>query len=280
VKRLALEPAKPGHSGATIVNARAIWQGQLSFRKHEIPVKLYAAVVDRQIHFHLLHKRDRTRLQQRMVDSETQEPVTADQTRKAFLAEPGVYVAVTTEEIQRTVPEPSRELRITRFVPAHAIDPELYDRPYYLGPGEESDTEYFALAQAMKKKKAAGLASWVMRKHSYVGALISQSGYLMLITLRHAEEVIPVTELDPPQGRPLDAKEKELAKKLIETLSATFNVEAYHDEYQKRVRELIDAKRAGKKLKPRRAAPRRRQGSLAESLRASLKGAVAAHRSH
>ena len=59
----------------------------------------------------------------------------------------------------------------------------------------------FALAQALERKKKAGVATWVMRKHSYVGALLPHAGYLMLITLRHTEEVIPVSRLDPPDGR-------------------------------------------------------------------------------
>ena len=257
------------------MTARAIWQGALKIQKHEIPVKLYSAVLDRQIHFHLLHKHDRTRVEQRMVDSETEKPVSPDQTRKAFEAESGVYIAVTSEEIEQSVPEPSREVTVSRFVPAEAIDPELYDRPYYLGPAGDGETDYFALAQAIEKKKTAGFATWVMRKHAYVGALIAQQGYLMLITLRHAEEVIPVTELEPPQGRALEPKERELAKKLIETLSGHFQPDAFHDEYQKRVHELIEAKRSGKKLKPKRAAPRRGQGSLADSLQASLKRAGA-----
>jgi DNA end-binding protein Ku len=257
------------------VTARSIWQGKLTMQKHEIAVKVYSAVLDRQIHFHLLHKRDRTRVQQRMVDAETERPVPLDETRKAFEAEPGLYVALTSEEIERSVPEPSREIGIRCFLPAHVIDPQLFDRPYYLGPAEDSRTDYFALAQALDRKKSAGLASWVMRKHSYVGALIAQQEYLILITLRHAEEVIPVSQLDPPPGRPLEPKEKDLAEKLIEALSGPFRPEAYHDEYQERIRELIDAKRAGKKVKPKRAARRRREGSLADALRASLKGASA-----
>ncbi len=47
-----------------------------------------------------------------------------------------------------------------------------------------------------------------MRKHTYVGALIPQQGYLMMITLRHADEVIPVGELDAPKGRALEPKER------------------------------------------------------------------------
>jgi DNA end-binding protein Ku len=259
------------------VSARSIWQGTLVVQKQTIDVKFYSAVLDRQIHFHLLHKRDRTRLQQEMVDAETEKTVPLDAVRKAFEVEKGLYVAVTREEVDGSAPEPAREVEVRRFVPMRAIEPQFFDRPYYLGPGEDAAVDYFALVQALEKKKCAGIATWTMRKHSYVGALIVEQGYLMMITLRHAEEVIPVRELDPPQGRDLEAKERELAAKLVETLSGQFDPAAYHDEYQQRVHELIDAKLAGKKVRPKR--PRRRQpsGSLADSLRSSLK-AVSASR--
>ncbi len=260
------------------MTARAIWQGTLMIQKLRIAVKLYSALHDRQLHFHLLHKRDRTRVQQRMVDAETEKAVPLDEARKAFEAEPGVYVALSSDEIRKNVPEPSREFVVSEFVPIYAIDPQLFDRPYYLGPVAESATDYFALAQALDSKKSGGIVSWVMRKHSYVGALVAQEGYLMVITLRHADEVIPVSQLDPPQGKPLERKEKDLALKLIEALSGHFEPEAYHDEYQDRVHELIAAKRAGKKVKLKRPPRRRQDGSLADSLQASLKTASASRR--
>jgi non-homologous end joining protein Ku len=43
----------------------------LTIQKHEIAVKLFSAVVDSQVHFHLLHKPDRTRVQQLIVDEHT-----------------------------------------------------------------------------------------------------------------------------------------------------------------------------------------------------------------
>src|SRR4029077_559288 len=103
------------------------------------------------------------------------------------------------------------------------------------------------------------------------GALLSHEGYLTLITLRNNDEVIPVGSLEPPQGRPLAANEKQLAEKLIEALSGKFRPEDYRDLYQQRIQELIDAKRSGKKLKPKRSPRKRQAGSLAESLRARLK---------
>ena len=72
------------------MTTRPIWQGSLKIRKNELPVKLYSAVQDRQIHFHLLHRRDRTRVQQRMVDAETGKAVPLSEAQKAFEAEPGL----------------------------------------------------------------------------------------------------------------------------------------------------------------------------------------------
>jgi DNA end-binding protein Ku len=243
----------------------------LIVHKYEIPVKVYAAVVDRQIHFHLLHKRDRARVQQRMVEAGTENPVPLDQARKAFEAEPGLYVILTSEELEESSPEPARVITVNRFVPARSIDVHWFDRPYYLGPEAEAATDYFALALVLESKRSADIASWVMRKHSYVGALISQGGYLILNTLRHAEEVIPSAALLPPTGSAPEARERSLAEQLIAALSGPFRPETYHDEYQERIRELIDAKRAGKRPKVKRAHPRGTRGSLADVLRSSLR---------
>ncbi len=111
------------NEGRVRVSARAIWQGTLIVQKREIAVKFYSAVEDRQTHFHLLHKRDRTRVEQRMVDAETGEPIPLETARKAYQAEPGLYVVVTPEEIDRSAPRPRREVTINRCVPVSAMSP-------------------------------------------------------------------------------------------------------------------------------------------------------------
>ncbi len=253
------------------MTTRAIWQAKLKIKKHEMPVKLYSAVEDRQIHFHLLHKRDHTRVEQQMVDSQTGEPVASSETFKAFEAEPGLFVKLWPEEIERSVPSAGRDLSINRFVPLSAIEPFLYDRPYYVGPGTDATADYFALVHALEKKQKAGIAHWVMRKHSYRGALVSYHGYLALITLRRADEVVPLDQLDSPVGPAHSTKETDLAGRLLEELSGTFRAGDYHDEYQVRVRELIDAKRSGKKIRRKRLQRRAPTKSLADSLEKSLR---------
>ena len=63
-------------------------------------------------------------------------------------------------------------------MPIAAIEPQLFDRPYFLWPTGDSAADYFALAQALDRKSRAGIAHWVMRKHDYVGALTVTHGIL------------------------------------------------------------------------------------------------------
>ena len=123
------------------MTARAIWQGNLIVQKHEIAVKLYSAVVDRQIHFHLLHKRDARACSSgwSMLNGKAR-PAWMKPARR--LKRGPALVAVSSEEIERSVAEPSRKVGISRFVPNGAIDPQFFDRPYYLGPLGDSQTDY------------------------------------------------------------------------------------------------------------------------------------------
>src|SRR4029453_1505544 len=136
--------------------------------------------------------------------------------------EPGVFVILTKEELEQVQPKPSRDIEILRFVPPQKISSLWYDRPYYLGP-DGDQTAYFALAEALANKEKEGIARWVMRGKEYVGALRSQDDYLMLVTLRHAEEVVQPEELPAPEGRSLDRKEINMAKQLVELLEGEFD---------------------------------------------------------
>jgi DNA end-binding protein Ku len=256
------------------MGARAIWRGVITFKGVSLPVKLYSAVVDRAVHFHLLHKSDHVRLEQRMVNPRTGETVPNEAIGKAYPVNNELLVLVDKSDLEQLNPAPTRKIQVERFVPSDAISPEWYDRPYYLGPVAESDKEYYALAAAMDHQGFAGVARWVMRKREYAGALCSESGHLLLATLHSAREVISLSQLDAPTGRDLGAEEKSLARRLVESLAGTFQPEEYHDEYQQRVQELVDAKRKGKRVKARHKIARKPAArSLAESLRQSLQAA-------
>src|SRR6185503_7958147 len=53
------------------VAARAIWKGRLQLGKEELAVKLYSAIEDRTVRFHLLHAKDRAPVEQHIVRKDT-----------------------------------------------------------------------------------------------------------------------------------------------------------------------------------------------------------------
>ena len=153
-----------------------------------------------------------------------------------------------------------------------AIDHRWYERAYFLGP--DGDTKgYFAAAEALRRKKKEGVARWVMRNKEYVGALRNEDGYLMLITLRHADEIIDAGALPRPAGRALDPREIRMAEQLISALEERFDPAALHDDYRARVLELIESKAHGRKPKVAKFRPKKTdEETLGNALEASLRG--------
>jgi DNA end-binding protein Ku len=254
--------------GAT-TGARAIWKGVIAFGAVSIPVKLYSAVQDKSIHFRLLDARREEPVKQQMIDPSTGDVVPHEEIRSAYQGKGGDLVLLDEDELEAVEPKPSRDIDVQRFIDPTLIGPEWYDRPYYLGPDGDAKG-YFALAKALAGQNKEGIARWVMRKKDYSGALRAEGEYLVLITLRHAGEVVPVTALPKPKGRDLDKREVDMAKQLIEAMRADFDIKEFKDEYRGRVLELVEAKAAGKVIRFPKAPTRKEAASLTSVLEKSL----------
>lgn len=249
--------------------ARAIWKGRLKLGEDELPVKMYTAVQDRTVHFRLLDKDGLSPVRQRIVRKTDGEEVPRKERRKAYPLEGERAVILTPEELDELEPPASREIHLCRFVPPSLVSDQWYDRPYYLGP-DEDEKGYFALADALEKRNVLGISRWAMRKKRYVGALSVLRGYLMMVTLRRADQVLSLPEL---QGAPkADKKELKLAEQLVAAVSDDFEPDLWQDEYHERVCRLIEAKASGKKMEIRAPKRKRPSGALADQLRQSLAG--------
>ena len=249
--------------------ARAIWKGNLKLDSISIPVKVYSAIEERTVRFHVLDERSLMRVKQHMVNPETGEEVSNEEIKKGFEVEPGKFVILADKDLEGLEPEPSREIEIKQFLPPEAISPEFYDRPYYLAPDGDR-TAYFALVDALKNKKKEGVVRWVMRKQPYVGALRAEDDHLVLFTLRNAEEVLSAKDLPQPAGRAPDKKELSMAKQLVELLRGEFNPKDYEDEYRQRVMEFVERKAKGRAPKLRLVKTKRKSTSLDKVLSKSI----------
>ena len=254
-----------------------IWKGQIHFGDTNVPVKLHTAVREERIQFHLLHRRDQTRLRQQMVCAYEKQPVPAEEQSKGFEVEEGKYVIVDPAELEQTTPESSRLIEVHEFVKTGQIDPIFLDRLYYLEPdmADIHGKEFAALVKALKELDVAGICTWTMRKRSYFGALEARGEKLRLNTLRYADEVIPVESLGL-EDVPLSEKELKIGSELIEKLTAPFEPQKFENEHQKKLQEMIEKKARGEKiaiLVPRRLKPTK-SDQLLKALEASLKKAA------
>jgi DNA end-binding protein Ku len=251
------------------MSARAVWKGHLVLGKQEVPVKMYSAVEDRVVHFHLLHDKDLTPVEQRIVRKSDGKEVPKEAQRKAFPLDANRAVILEPEELEKVQPESDRTIQLLRFVPRGALADQWLDRPYFLGP-DDDDGAYFALARALGDKDRVAIARWVMRDKRYLGALAVSGGYLQMTTLRRAEQVLAVPVARPDRARTPSDAEVKLAEQLIDSISGAFEPEQWRNEYRERLTKLIEAKAKGTKLRVVKTEPNEATSDLAASLRASL----------
>ena len=252
--------------------ARAMWKASLELGDERVPVKLYAGVQDRGVHFRLLHEKDRVPVRQRMVEPGEEREVPSDEVRRGIEVEEGVFVLLTPDELASVAPRPSRVVEVTRFVAPDAIDLSWYSRLYFLGP-DGSDADYFALAAALRKARRLGIARWVMRGQRYAGALAPHDEHLALVAFHSAEEAVAVNQIAVPSGTAVSAGERKLAEQLVAALDAPFDPGELRDDYRERVGKLIEAKRRGHTYAVEEARPPRAKGDLGDVLRRSLAAA-------
>lgn len=247
--------------------ARAIWKGRLVIGEQEVAVKMYSAARDNTVRFRLLDKETLSPVHQRIVRKADGGEVPKDERRRVVPLEGGRAVILTGDDLEALEPEDSRDVKFTRFVPAGALDEQWYEKPYYLGPDKDAKA-YWALAAALARAGSIGIARWSMRKKRYLGALAAVDGYLMMVTLRPADQVLAVPEFEPAHEP--GVKELELAEQLVEASTGKFDPSAWQDEYAERVRRMIAAKASGKVVHIRSRKRAAASGSLAEQLKKSL----------
>lgn len=249
--------------------ARAIWKGNLKLNSTKVPVKLYSAIQERTIRFHILDDRAKQRVKQHMINPESGDEVPNEEIRKGFEVEPGTFVVLEEKDLETLVPEASRDIEIKKFVPVDAIPPEYYDRPYWVGP-DGDQAAYFALTEALKNQQREGIAHWVMRKQPYSGALRAEGDHLVLSTLRSADEVLSAKDLPRPSGRAPDKRELAMAKQLIDLLKGDFEPKEYKDEYRARVMEFVEKKAKGHKPRLKLVKSKPKTASLDKVLSKSI----------
>ncbi|GAB7525672.1 non-homologous end joining protein Ku [Paraburkholderia sp. 2C] len=231
--------------------AHMIWKGAISFGLVHVPVQLYPATQSEKVGFNLLDKRSIDPIGYKQINKRTGKEVAHENIVRGFEYEKGKYVVMSDAEIRSANPESTQTVDILAFVEAPEISFLYLDTPYYLTPDRKGEKVYALLREALKDSGKVGIANVVMHNKQHLAALIPIGPVLALNTLRWAGEVRSYDELKLPDDNRKKAgvtpRELEMAKKLIDDMSDTWDPSAYHDTFHDDIMALVDRKiRAGK----------------------------------
>jgi DNA end-binding protein Ku len=221
--------------------AQGIWSGTISFSLVAIPVRLVPAVAIGRVSFHLLHKKDNSRLSRRLFCPVENAMVPPDEVVRGYEILPDKFITVTDEELESLTPERSRTIEIVDFIDAAEVDPVYFDHPYYLVPAKGGEKAYQLLVEVLRRTNKAGIARFVLAEREHLVAVASRDGALALTTLHYSEDILPVGDFAKERGA-ADAKEEAAMRKSIKAMVADFDPEKYADDRRNRIREILDKK--------------------------------------
>jgi DNA end-binding protein Ku len=227
-----------------------VWKGYLTFGLVSFPIRLFAAARPEPVHFHLLHKKDLSRVKEVMFCAREDKPIERSEMVKGYEYEKDQYVVIEPEELEKIAPPTATVMEILQFVRMSEIDPIFFETSYYVAPEEAVSRPYALLLDAMKETQYDALAKVTMHGREHIVILRPAVKGIVLHTMYFVDELHEVQKVEVPATGKLAKKEQELARKLIETLAAPFKPEQFHDEYKQNVQKLIESKRKGKKVVP------------------------------
>ncbi|WP_341254380.1 Ku protein [uncultured Dietzia sp.] len=224
---------------------RSIWKGEVSFGLVNVPVKVYSATEDHDLHARQVDKKDGVRIRYKKVRDDNGEEVEFSDIAKAYESEDGEMVILTKEDLASLPVEQNHEIEVTEFVPADQVDPVAFDNAYFLEPASRSNRAYVLMREALQQTDRLAICTFTLRNRTRLCALRVYKDVLMLQTLLWPDEIRPAILEGLDKEAKVRPQEVKMAASLIETMAADFEPEKYEDDYQNQLKELIEAKAAG-----------------------------------
>ena len=212
--------------------SRPIWTGTISFGLVNIPIRLFTAVREERVAFHMLHDQDNVRLRRKLVCPSDNKEIHPEHIVKGYEIHKDQYVIIRPEDLEACAPEASKTIEITDFVELQEIDPIYYDRPYYVMPQAAAVKSYRLLVEAMTRTNKVGISKFVMHDKEYLAALRPVDGLICLHTMHFGKEVVPSESVGHVAAdHKVGERELKVAEQLIDSLATDFDPQKYHDSY-------------------------------------------------
>jgi DNA end-binding protein Ku len=261
--------------------ASTVWKGYISFGLVSVPVRLYAAARAEHVSFNQIHEPCGSRIKQQTVCPACERVVERNELMKGYQVDRDAYVLVSGDELKTLEADSSEAMEIAQFVSLSEVDPIYFESSFYSAPEDPGRRAYGLLLQAMEKLNVAAIAKVTLHQREQIVLMRPYHHGIILHTLYFPAEVREISEYGKTENMTLQKPEIDLAEQFIRQLTAKFEPEQYKDEYQQRVLDMIETKRAGQvvagqPLKPKLAPVIDLMEALKKSIAERGTGAAAA----
>src|SRR5436190_10763292 len=230
---------------------RSIWKGHIRFSLVTIPIRIYNAVdtAEAAIRFNQLHKDDNGAVGYDKKCKKCGKVMTTEEIVKGYQFEPEQYVIVSPEDFEKLKLKSTKVIEIEGFIDATEVHPSLYESPYFAGPdGPVAAKAYSLLSEALKASGKLGIGKVVLRDREEVVTIGPQDGGIILYKLRHPNEIRKMENVPQLEHKDLSKDELKLSISLVESMSSTLEEVDLTDRYRDALREMIEAKIAGREV--------------------------------
>jgi len=224
---------------------RSNWKGVISFGLVTIPIILYPSKnVQADISFHQIDKRDNSRIQYQRINSNTGKKVEWNDIARGYALDKETMIPVPDEVLKYIAGDKARSIDIDTFIDKKDLDLFTIDNFYYLVPDKNGQKGYVILRNCLAETNKVGIAKVVISTKEYLSALIPYGDALILCLLKYDAEMRKSEDFDLPNKNisayKISAKEMDIAKKLIKSMSSKWHPDKYVDEYQKLIHQWVE----------------------------------------
>ena len=218
----------------------------ITFGMVAIPIAMFTATQDNDIHFNQLHKEDSGRIRYKKTCAHCGKELASEDIVKGFEYDKDKYVVVTDEEIEKIKTEKEKSIQILHFAQLNQISPVYYEKTYQAAPEAGGEKAFELLRSALMAEQKIAIGKTVIGTKDTLMAIIARDDGMLISTMFYADEIKELQK----QYKKTDVSEPELnmAKLLINSMDTPFDPSKYQDEYQVKLRALIETKIEGKEV--------------------------------
>src|SRR5436309_5153272 len=229
---------------------RSIWKGHIRFSLVTIPIRIYNAVdTEETIRFNQLHKDDNGAVGYEKKCKKCGKTLTTEEIVKGYQFEPEQFVIVSPEDLAKIKLKSTKVIEIAGFIDASEVHPTLYESPYFAGPdGLVASKTYALLTEALKASGKVGVGKVVLRDREEVVMIAPLETGLVFYKLRSPNELRKMDNVPQIEHKEVNKDELKLSISLVESMSSTLKELDLTDRYRDALREMIEAKIAGKQV--------------------------------